>query len=135
MISSRAPRGPRLAGEGVQHGTLFRSGGPPQLLQVGLGSDEHFAAARHLSLVMSPRGIDIFPLEQEIPHNTDNTASHRGSVAQKALEKYSSRPGPDGQAVAGSSTPARGGASVGLQGLQGFALCLPCGCDPPCLLD
>ena len=39
------PRGLRLAREGIQHGTSFSCAGPPQVLHLGLGSEEHFAAA------------------------------------------------------------------------------------------
>ena len=85
--TDRIPRGPRLATEGVQHGTFFSSGGPPQLLQICLGPDEH------LVLVLSPRGIDIFPLDQEMPQGTDlthaatYTATHRdsGAVALESM--------------------------------------------------
>ena len=63
--------------------------GPPQLLQMGRGSGKHFASTCHIALVMSPRGVDIFTLFQEMPQGTDLTcaaifsATHRNSLAQQ----------------------------------------------------
>ena len=36
----------------MQHGNFFSSGGPPQHLQIGLGTDEQFAAAWNFALAM-----------------------------------------------------------------------------------
>ena len=46
-ISSHMPKGRRL-GEGVQQRTFFSSGGLLQHSQMGLGPDDHFAAARDI---------------------------------------------------------------------------------------
>ena len=61
MISSRLPRGPRLAG--IHHITFYSPGGTPQLSKVSLDPENHFAAAWNLSLVMGPGGINVVPLD------------------------------------------------------------------------
>ena len=79
-------RRPRLAGEGIEHGTFFRSSGRPQLLQMGLGP------AWNLSLAMCPGGIDVSPLDLDMLQDTDlthaatYTATYCGSLAQRQSE-------------------------------------------------
>ena len=86
-ISTRKPRGPRLAGEGMKHGTLFSSGGPPQLLQLGLDPEQHLPVSGNLSLATGSGGIDVFLPDQDMPQDFDlthaatETATHLGSLA------------------------------------------------------
>ena len=47
------------------------------------------------------------------------------------MGEQSAGAGTVGKAVTDMPPPAEGNAPAGLQGLQGFPLCLPDGCDPP----
>ena len=136
IISSRMSRGRRLASERLHHGTFFSSGDPPQLLQVGLDPDEHIAAAWNLSLAMGPGGFDVFFLDHDMPQDTDltcsatNTATHRGSLAQRRSESI--RPVRTLPARLWPTTLHQQKAMhpAGPQSFQRFPRCLLGSCDP-----
>ena len=60
-----------------------------KLLQVSLGLEQHFAAAWNLSLAMGPGRNDVFPLDQDMPQDTNLTyaansiATHRVPLVQR----------------------------------------------------
>ena len=76
----------------ISPGTPRGSPHAPQLFQVNLGPQEHFAAAWNLSLAMGPSRIEVLPLDQNMPQDTRLTnaanfsATQRGSPAAKVRE-------------------------------------------------